>query len=294
MLVSTSCIRQFFTAHLISTADGDPDCDGPLSLRSDIPEEADSIDDWEDIAGMHVPTPLGPYFGTGEVTLDTLSSFAESRQVTRGGEDSCETLLPFAEGHLHIAVDATATADWDASFLDRGTCTTDDSGDVCNVGQTAYVVGQYIYLPITEAGTYRFNMDLACTLYPHYGDVQVFIARYIDGTDFALPNGPDSVPTPTDPTPAVPFVPPIVSLAFDGCDGTTMSGSVVMDLTGPLGTTGSDLVTIYYLTGPFGFVGGLTPEELQENTDALDPALHGPAPEFIHDMTVHTQLERLD
>jgi hypothetical protein len=293
MLVSESCLRQFFAAYLISTADGDPDCDGPQNDRGDIGQEADDIDTLEDIAGLHIPTPEGPYFSGGPIALNTLSSFTESRDSTVGGVDTCTTLLPFARADLTIDSAGPGVAEWEASYQDRGTCIDEDDGPYCNVGRSAYVVGHYLYLPIEERGTYQLTVEMACTLYPHYGGLQVFINRYIDGTDFVLPNGPDSLPTPENPTPDPPFVPPIVTLDYE-CTGSPISQSVVMDLAGPLGTSGADLIAIFYNAGPAGFIGGLTPEQIQENAEALDPVGKGPNPEFLHSMEVRTNLERLD
>jgi len=293
MLVSESCLRQFFAAYLVSTADGDPDCDGPNNDRGDIGQEADDIDTFEDIEGLHIPMPEGPYFSGGPIVLNTLSSFTESREVTTGGTDSCATLLPFAQADLTIDSAGPGLAEWEAHYQDRGTCVEDDFGEFCNVGQSAYIVGHYLYLPIEERGTYQLTVEMACTLYPHYGGLQVFVSRYVDGTGFTLPNGPDSVPTPENPMPDPPFVQPIVTLDYD-CTGSPASQSVVMDLAGPLGTTGADLITIFYNAGPAGFIGGLTPEQIQENADALDPAGKGPNPEFLHSMEVRTNLERLD
>jgi hypothetical protein len=293
MLVSDTCVRQFFAAHLQSSADGDPDCDGPFTSRSDIGQEADDIDTFEDITELQIPTPPGDYFGEGSVSLITTSSFSASREVQVGGTPSCTTLQPSAQADLTIESAGSGTAHWEAGYRDSGTCSSDDTGDFCNVGQSAYVLIHTIYLPIREAGTYRLTVDLACSLFPHYGDLAVNINRYIDGTEHDLPNGPDSVPTEANPNPDPPFVPPIVSLGFE-CTGDTQSRSVVMDLTGPLGSTGTDLITIHYVGAPIGLTAGLTPQENLENLQAVDPLAHGPVPEFIHTMIVTTKLERLN
>jgi hypothetical protein len=287
MEVSDSCLRQFFSVYMISSADGDPDCEGPLGSRTELGEEPDDevvfpfdFTPEDFVLRSHVPEPDGaPYFDGAPLTLSTQSSFVES--IPTG--DACPTRTPFAHTDVNIEVPGSGRAHWDAHYEIRGTCLEMDFLNDCNVGGAGYFVKHYMYLPIEEPGTYQLTMDLACNLIPNFGGVHLTMSRYIDGEGFPQPpNASES-----------PALPRNVTLDF-ACTGSPIRRTVTLDLVGPLGTTGTDLITVNYEGAPAGYLGGLTPEEMAENNAALDPMDKGPAPQFLQDMDVDVRLERLD
>jgi hypothetical protein len=287
MEVADQCLRQFLAAFNQSQADGDPDCEGPLGSRTELGEEPIDVGIFppeftaEDFfLRRRVPEPEGPYFSGAPVTVITQSSFTEMIPV---GLDTCATTFPFARAEVVLET-TSDSAHWEIHYDNRGNCYEVGTVSGCNVGGSFVNVDHVMYLPIHEEdATYRLTMDLSCTLYPHFGGVDLSLSRYIDGGGF--PQAPNGIGDPE--------IPSDVRLEFD-CIGTPVTQTLPLPLLGSLGPTGTDLITIRYQGAPAGSFDGLTPEEFQENLDALDPFGKGPAPTFIFDMEVDVRLERLD
>jgi hypothetical protein len=287
MEVSDQCLQQFLAVYNQSQADGDPDCEGPLGSRTELgqepidvalfPSEFTTATDF--FLSGRVPEPDAPYFSGAPATVITQSSFTEMIPV---GLDTCATTFPFARAEV-VLESTPDSAHWEIHYDNRGTCYEVGNVSGCNVGSSLVNVDHYMYLPISEPGTYRLTMDLACNLYPHFGGVDLSLSRYIDGGGFPQPPNAGQAP----------MLPEDVRLAFD-CVSTPVTQTLDLDLVGPQGGTGTDLLTIGYRGAPAGSFDGLTPEEFQENLDALDPSDKGPTPTFIFDMEVDVRLERMD
>lgn len=303
--VSTACVRQFFTAVASSEVNGDVGCGDPYTLERD--EEEDSI---EEYFTMHTPMPTGDYWYNRDESISTAALLTSNVEVSRNEQSICESIPMRTNANVNISSKADGTASWDANFYSIGACVLDDysnqDGRLCDAGVSTYGLQHFLYLPVQEAGNYRFTVDMRCEVPPNYGELQIQVYRYIDGEGAPQPpNGLGSFPTPGVP-PTVPYISSGQFLPFS-CNGETQSQSFTMELTGPLGSTGTDLVTISYQGTPTGvftddtttFDPGPPPvtiwdPRIQENMDALDIYKNGDVPEFDHSMSVSTRLERLD
>jgi len=302
--VSDACVRQFFTAIASSEVNGDVGCGDPYTLERD--EQEDYI---EDFFAMQTPVPTGDYWYDRDESISTAALLTSNVEVGRNGQSVCEVIPMRTNTNVNISSSQDGTASWDADFFSIGACVPDDyseGGRYCDAGISTYGLQHVLYLPVQEAGNYRFTVDMSCELPPNYGELQIQVYRYVDGVGNPQPpNGLGSFPIPGVP-PTVPYVSSGQFLPFS-CNGETQSQSFTMELIGPLGSTGTDLVTISYHGKPTGvftddtttFDPGPPPvtiwdPRIQANMDALDIYKNGDVPEFAHSMNVSTRLERLD